>query len=120
MDDGDLGSEELTLETARDIFWAGPWGTRFPEPTFCGKFELISQQQVGLNHLKMVVKKGQSLIDAIAFNSPILSDRVNGVELVYKMKENLYGPSSTLQLLVEEIRESQHVGDLVETKDWKD
>ena len=120
LDDGDLGSEELTLETARDIFWAGPWGTQFPEPTFCGKFELISQRQVGLNHLKMVVKKGQSLIDAIAFNSPILSDRVNGVELVYKMKENLYGPSSTLQLLVEEIRESQHVGDLVETKDWKD
>ncbi len=81
---------------------------------------MIFQRQVGLNHLKMVVKKGQSLIDAIAFNSPILSDRVNRVELVYKMKENLYGPSSTLQLLVEEIRESQHVGDLVETKDWKD
>ena len=39
LDDGDLGSEELTLETARDIFWAGPWGTQFPEPTFCGKFE---------------------------------------------------------------------------------
>ena len=73
-----------------------------------------------MNHLKMVVKKGQSLIDAIAFNSPILSDQVNEVELVYKMKENLYGPSPTLQLLVEEIRESQHVGDLVETKDWKD
>ena len=36
LDDGDLSSEELTLETARDIFWAGPWGTQFPEPTFAG------------------------------------------------------------------------------------
>ena len=81
---------------------------------------MVSQRQVGLNHLKMVVKKGQSLIDAIAFNSPILADRVNRVELVYKMKENLYGPTPTLQLLVEEIRELQHVGDLVETTDWKD
>ena len=111
--DGDLDSEELTLETARDIFWAGPWGTQFPEPTFSGKFELISQRQVGLNHLKMVVRKGQSLIDAIAFNSPLLSDRVDRVELVYKMKENLYGPSSTLQLLVEEIRGSRHAVDPV-------
>ena len=36
LDDGDLGSEELTLETARDIFWAGPWGTQFQNRLFAG------------------------------------------------------------------------------------
>jgi len=51
--DGELGRDELSLETARALRGAGPWGQGFPEPVFDGEFRIVEARIVGGRHLKM-------------------------------------------------------------------
>jgi single-stranded-DNA-specific exonuclease len=100
--DGALDADELSLDMARQLAGAGPWGQGFPEPMFHGDFELISQRVVGEQHLKLVVRTDGRLVDAIAFRQPPLACG-NRVRLVYRLAENDYGGRSTLQLVVEHV-----------------
>ncbi|MFW6094431.1 MAG: DHHA1 domain-containing protein, partial [Pseudomonadota bacterium] len=104
--DGELGEEELCLDTARRLAEGGPWGQAFPEPLFHGEFELVSQRVVGEAHLKLVVRQDRRLVDAIAFRQPPL-EGANRLLLVYRLGENDYGDLPTLQLVVEHIRPLQ-------------
>src|SRR5690606_20420091 len=52
LTDGLLEAEEFSIETARLLRDAVPWGQNFPEPLFDGEFELIEQRIVGGHHLK--------------------------------------------------------------------
>jgi single-stranded-DNA-specific exonuclease len=104
LTDGELSGAELTLETAEMLSEAGPWGQAFPEPLFHGEFDLVNQRVVGGSHLKMVVKHGRRLIDAIAFRNPPLPEHTKRVLLVYRLARNDYGPDPTLQLMVEHLR----------------
>lgn len=100
--DGRLGADELCLDMARCLAEAGPWGQGFPEPLFHGDFDLISQRVVGEDHLKMVVRQDGRLVDAIAFRQePVPNAR--RVRLAYRLAENDYGGSTTLQLVVEHL-----------------
>lgn len=99
--DGGLTEQELTLETVHTLFAAGPWGSGFPEPTFCDDFELVSQRVVGAQHLKLVLRKETRLVDAIAFRQPPLDQRIKRLRVVYRPARNDYGNTPTLQLIVE-------------------
>ena len=99
--DGGLTEQELTLETVHTLFAAGPWGSGFPEPTFCDDFELVSQRVVGAQHLKMVLRKETRLVDAIAFRQPLLDQAIKRLRVVYRPARNDYGITPTLQLIVE-------------------
>ena len=100
--DGVLGPAELNVDTARLIASAGPWGQGFPEPLFEGVFEIVSQRRVGGIHLKLVVRKEGLLVDAIAFSQePIQNCEL--IRLIYRLQENDYQASGTLQLVVEHI-----------------
>ena len=55
LTDGRVESKWLTLDTAKLIEAAGPWGQEFSEPLFDGKFCLVEYTKVGKNHLKMVL-----------------------------------------------------------------
>ena len=99
--DGGLTEQELTLETVHTLFAAGPWGSGFPEPTFCDDFELVSQRVVGAQHLKLVLRKETRLVDAIAFRQPLLDQRIKSLRVVYRPARNDYGNTPTLQLIVE-------------------
>jgi single-stranded-DNA-specific exonuclease len=100
--DGGLRESELSLEMARLIGDAGPWGQGFPEPLFCDEFQLISQRVVGEHHLKLVVKLGQRVLDAIAFRqSPV--EGASRVRLAYRLNENTWNEQTTLQLVVEHL-----------------
>ena len=101
--DGELGEQELTLETALELREAGPWGQGFPAPVFRGEVDLVSQRVVGESHLKMALGGGGCLYDAIAFRQEPLGD-ARRVELVYKLGVNTYGGGQTLQLMVEYVR----------------
>lgn len=100
--DGSLALEEMTLEMAQRLADAGPWGQQFPEPLFHDQFELVSQRVVGEQHLKMVLKKGERLFDAIAFRQPPLAD-VKGVLAAYQLEPNEYRDRVTLQLVVQHL-----------------
>jgi single-stranded-DNA-specific exonuclease len=51
--DGGLSEAELSLDTARVLRGAGPWGQGFPEPVFDGDFQILEARIVGGKHLKM-------------------------------------------------------------------
>jgi single-stranded-DNA-specific exonuclease len=100
--DGELTVEEMTLDMARELADGGPWGQQFPEPLFHDQFELVSQRVVGEHHLKMVLKKGARLFDAIAFRQPALTD-ARQVLAAYRLEANEYRDRVTLQLVVEHL-----------------
>ena len=103
LTDGTLASEDLNLQTVALLDAGGPWGNGFAEPLFTGEFTLVSQRVVGDTHLKLVVKHGEQIIDAIAFSQPMLSGQPTNVLMVYKLAVNDYAGSRTLQLMVEYI-----------------
>ena len=45
--DGPLASHDFTLDTARAVREAGPWGQAFPEPTFDGRFSVVERRILG-------------------------------------------------------------------------
>jgi len=109
--DGELGDSELTLDTAQLLRRAGPWGQHFPEPSFDGEFEVLTQRIVGAKHLKMVVRpRGSDLaIDAIAFNTGAqVPDYTRlGAKMVFRPDANHFRGQTQLQLLVEYLQPAQ-------------
>ena len=87
--DGELDADELTLDNALRLAEGGPWGQAFPEPLFHGDFDLVSQRVVGKEHLKLVVKRQDRLIGAIAFGQKPVKD-CHRVRLAYALEVNDY------------------------------
>tara|TARA_R110001599_G_scaffold41851_2_gene126316 strand:- start:365 stop:2092 length:1728 start_codon:yes stop_codon:yes gene_type:complete len=108
--DGELTTQDLSLERAELLRSAGPWGQNFPEPLFHGRFKLVQQRIVGARHLKMVLapeQGGEPVFDAIAFNIDTdvwPNPATEYVELVYKLDSNLFRERLSLQLMVEHLR----------------
>lgn len=108
--DGELTTQDLSLEHAELLRSAGPWGQNFPEPLFHGRFKLVQQRIVGARHLKMVLapeQGGEPVFDAIAFNIDTdvwPNPATEYVELVYKLDSNLFRERLSLQLMVEHLR----------------
>ncbi|WP_028114283.1 single-stranded-DNA-specific exonuclease RecJ [Ferrimonas kyonanensis] len=106
LSDGELAAASLSLETARVLREAGPWGQAFPEPLFDGQFRLLDQRLVGHKHLKMVVETacGSLQLDAIAFNVDLKqwpNAAVQWVELAYRLDVNHWRGNDSVQLMVE-------------------
>jgi single-stranded-DNA-specific exonuclease len=104
--DGELGADELDIDTAQAIYMAGPWGQDFPEPVFDGVFDLIDKRIVGANHLKLILRHLPSgkKIEAIAFNQP--GDDLglgSKVRVAYRAEVNEFRGSCNLQLNVQYI-----------------
>ena len=105
--DGELQSDDLTLEVAALLRDAGPWGQGFPEPLFEGSFRLIRQKVIADAHLKMTVAAAGSgnQLDAIAFNRPSGDWRPGDrLRLAYRLDVNEYFVTPSVQLVVEHIR----------------
>jgi len=102
LTDGALEGGDLSLDVARQLANAGPWGQAFPEPLFQGEFDIVSQRVVGEHHLKLVLKLGARVVDGIAFRQPPLPN-VRRVCVAYRVAENDYGELPTLQLVVEHL-----------------
>jgi single-stranded-DNA-specific exonuclease len=106
--DGALSAAELSLDTARVLRGAGPWGQGFPEPIFDGDFQIVDARIVGGKHLKMQLRVsdyGQSdPIEAIAFGylggaaeDPKLRSGVR-IQLAYRLEVNEYRGVERVQL----------------------
>jgi single-stranded-DNA-specific exonuclease len=105
LTDGALAADELTLELAAQIRFAGPWGQQFPEPLFDGEFEVLSRRIVGETHLKLSLRPrdGGQAIDAIAFGWAERDPGGDRLRLVYKLDVNEWRGEQTLQLLIEHV-----------------
>ncbi len=103
--DGELAPEDCTLALAEALRAAGPWGQAFPEPVFDGRFEIAAQRVVGERHLKLALRHGERVLDAIAFNAaphgtPLAAARVHAA---YRLDVNEYQGERSLQLVVEHL-----------------
>jgi single-stranded-DNA-specific exonuclease len=94
----------MSLQFARSLRDAGPWGSGFPEPLWSGDFAVVEQRVVGDNHLKLRVRSagGGEIVDAIAFNQagPTYRGRV---QLAFRLDVNEYRGVERPQLVVEQI-----------------
>jgi single-stranded-DNA-specific exonuclease len=103
--DGALTAAELSLDTARALRSAGPWGQGFPEPVFDGDFRIVDARIVGGKHLKMQLKAAEAdPIEAIAFGylggaaeDPLLCNGAR-IRLAYRLEVNEYRGSERVQL----------------------
>jgi single-stranded-DNA-specific exonuclease len=107
--DGELGADEIALETAQALRDGGPWGQAFPEPCFDGVFAVKNARVVGDKHLKMWVTTADKsrAFDAIAFNFKAADETAalpdGDVRLVYRLDINEYKGERRLQLLVDHV-----------------
>jgi single-stranded-DNA-specific exonuclease len=106
LTDGELAGHEINLDLAVGLERHGPWGQRFPEPLFDGRFNVLEKRVVGTSHLKMVVQAvdGGEAVDAIAFNkTPEDLPATGPARMLYRLGVNRWRGSESCQLIVEEI-----------------
>lgn len=106
LSDGELTSEELTIEVAEVLREAGPWGQSFPEPMFDGIFNVIDQRLVAGKHLKMTLAKDDRILDAIAFNVDLNhwpNHRCESVNIAYRVDVNEFKGKRSVQLVIEHL-----------------
>jgi single-stranded-DNA-specific exonuclease len=111
--DGELLAAELSLDTARLLKQAGPWGAGFPEPLFDGAFKVADRRVVGDRHLKLRVlpraldgsyPMSQAPLDAIYFGYLESAEESEPpapgaqVHLGYRLEVNEYEGVSRAQL----------------------
>jgi single-stranded-DNA-specific exonuclease len=112
LSDGPLAKEELTIDQARLLRDAGPWGQGFPEPLFDDRFIVLNQRIVGGNHLKLQLapeKFPELRLEAIAFNQAEEHQLVTGqlLQAVYRLDINAWKGRESLQLILQAIIEQQ-------------
>jgi len=100
MTDGPLEAGYFTPETVRSLD-AQVWGQAFEPPVFSDEVEVISQRLVGEKHLKLAVRHGGAVRDAIWFgHSEPVGERVT---LAYQLRLDEYNGKQRVQMIVEGI-----------------
>ena len=102
--DGELPQEAFDLHTVDLLQHLAPWGQKFPQPVFEGRFKVVDFRWLKDSHLKLRLSldNGQ-VVDAIAFGAkdkfefnPMLDD----VRLVYELERNVFNGNVSLQLQI--------------------
>lgn len=106
LTDGDLEAGDLTMDAARALRHAGPWGQGFPEPLFDGRFVIRERRIVGERHLKLRLAPSAApalVLDGIAFNGVDRGwDACTGeVTVAYRLDINEFRGREGLQLRIE-------------------
>lgn len=101
--DGPLPHDEITLDLARQIAAAGPWGQAFPEPLFDDVFRIRERKVVGQDHLRLQLGIGPRTVPAIAFNAAASTwaDSATTIHAAYRVAVNHYQGVEQLQLVIE-------------------
>ena len=105
--DGELAPGEMTLDHARLIRYAGPWGPEFPEPVFDGLFEIFEARPLGDGRhvrLRGCVQGTGARIEAVAFAAGSMSFPLGlgARRLVYHLDVNRFRGRDALQLRIED------------------
>ncbi|HUS24741.1 MAG TPA: single-stranded-DNA-specific exonuclease RecJ [Candidatus Binatia bacterium] len=99
--DGELAAAELSLDTARALEGAGPWGQGFPEPLFDGRFEVEGARIMGERHVRYRLRHQGRLLEAIHFGGAESRRESGTVEVAYRLAVNRYQGYETPELRVE-------------------
>ncbi|TDP63187.1 single-stranded-DNA-specific exonuclease RecJ [Roseateles toxinivorans] len=96
--DGPLAPEQFTPATVQQLD-AQVWGQAFEPPVFCDQVQIVSQRLVGEKHLKLRVRQGGVLRDAIWFGhiEPVAEQGL----LAYRLSLDEYNGQQRVQMVVE-------------------
>ena len=114
LTDGEIPGSDFSLDLARSLRDAAPWGQGFPEPVFDGVFRVARERLVGGRHAKLeLLAQGagersgsaEQRLDAIAFNlePPIVTNPRGEVRMAYRLVVNAFRGEERPELIVEEI-----------------
>ena len=100
--DGELPQEAFHLHTVDLLQHLAPWGQKFPQPVFEGRFKVVDFRWLKDTHLKLrLALDNEQVVDAIAFGAkdkfefnPMRDD----VRLVYELERNVFNGNVSLQL----------------------
>src|SRR6187455_1733397 len=97
VSDGPLAAEHFDPATVR-LLDDQVWGSAFDAPVFCDAVEVVSQRLVGEKHLKLAVRVGGVVRDAIWFGrvEPV-GDRVR---LAWRLGVDAYNGIERVQMIV--------------------
>lgn len=103
--DGELIENEFSLDTARLLRSASPWGQGFPEPVFDGIFKIVQRRVLQEKHLKLVLvtnENAHNFLDAIIFNVDVKSWPGEGekIHIAYRLDVNYFRGEENLQLMI--------------------
>lgn len=105
ISDGPLAASDLTLDQARLLRYAGPWGQGFPPPVFDDEFQVTSCRLLNGGHLRLQLSRADSpqTWDAMAFGwgeRPLPQGRAR---LVYRLDLDQYRGQERARLIVEHL-----------------
>jgi single-stranded-DNA-specific exonuclease len=98
--DGALGAEHFAPETVR-LLDGQVWGQAFEAPLFCDVVDVVAQRLVADKHLKLRVRHGGALRDAIWFGR--VEPVAERVRLAYRLSLDEYQGQQRVQMIVEDI-----------------
>lgn len=98
--DGALGAEHFDAATVR-VLDDVVWGQAFEPPLFCDEVEVVSQRIVGERHLKLGVRHGGVLRDAIWFGH--VESLPARVRLAYRLSLDEFNGRERVQMVVEAV-----------------
>lgn len=106
--DGTLAADELSLDAARELETAGPWGQGFPEPLFWGRFVVLDCRLLGAEQQHARYRlRGEvgAALSAIHFNAGSAARAGETIEAVYRCGINRYQGRETLELQIVQLAE---------------
>jgi len=109
VSDGELDSNDCSMELAETLRTAGPWGQGFAEPLFDNKFRVLQQKIVGGSHLKLMLELDNCRLPAIAFNVDTEvwpNSECKHIHAAYRLRVNEYLGDRNLQLLIQNLEPS--------------
>lgn len=105
--DGEIESSHLNLAFARVLRESGPWGQRFPLPTFYGEFKALNQIVLADKHLKLTLTPmdDSQQVEAILFFATDEQLKTNFQQLTihYELNVNEFRNEENVQLLIRHI-----------------
>jgi len=105
LTDGELDAGDLTLDLARSLRAAGPWGQAFPEPLFDGEFDVVGSRVVAEAHLRLKLRHrdGGTPIDAMLFNAALEAPLPRRVHAVFQLEIDDWDGTQSVRLLIRQL-----------------
>lgn len=100
--DGELDYRDHTLDLARQLRHAGPWGQAFPSPLFEARVECASWKPMGSRHLRLQLRhaQGGAPLDAVMFNGYDGTPPPARMRVAYELSVNDWQGRESLRLLL--------------------
>ncbi|HEY0178998.1 MAG TPA: single-stranded-DNA-specific exonuclease RecJ [Dokdonella sp.] len=98
--DGELAAADFSLELARLLRYAAPWGQAFPEPLFDNVFDVEAWRPLGERHLRLGLRVdgAAATLEAVAFN--VATAPPPRARVLYRLDVDHWNGRERLQLVV--------------------